>query len=389
MLLFYKFDRRLTMNRVLKGLISKTFLCALLAALLAMSFVACSGNDVKKYTVKFETNGGSDIASQQVEEGAFAVQPDDPTKTDYIFNGWYEDADLSKTFDFETQAITADTTIYAGWTSESEATSATATFYWNYEGAPDNGIYSSKIFVSGGRLTKPTNPTRSGYTFEAWYLDKEYSEKFVNNSVYSGNLSLYARWMKQYTFEAEDTQLTGLDPDTDLTANTEGNKKGVGFSSNFSGTGLIGNDSAASNGKAVHGLYYEGAYLDFEITSDKAEKGASLSLRISSEYRAVTLTQDSFQVMVNGTVLAYKTGDIEMDWGEDYMDGVWDSGSDHRYVTVVINNIDLKGGENLIRLYVNNANGRPDGTVAAMAPIVDCIYINSSSALKMTVYENK
>ena len=238
-------------------------------------------------------------------------------------------------------------------------------------------------------MTKPTNPTRSGYTFEAWYLDKEYSEKFVNNSVYSGNLSLYARWMKQYTFEAEDTQLTGLDPDTDLTANTEGNKKGVGFSSNFSGTGLIGNDSAASNGKAVHGLYYEGAYLDFEITSDKAEKGASLSLRISSEYRAVTLTQDSFQVMVNGTVLAYKTGDIEMDWGEDYMDGVWDSGSDHRYVTVVINNIDLKGGENLIRLYVNNANGRPDGTVAAMAPIVDCIYINSSSALKMTVYENK
>ena len=293
----------------------------------------------QKYTVKFETNGGSDIASQQVEEGAFAVQPDDPTKTDYIFNGWYEDADLSKTFDFETQAITADTTIYAGWTSESEATSATATFYWNYEGAPDNGIYSSKIFVSGGRLTKPTNPTRSGYTFEACYLDKEYSEKFVNNSVYSGN--------------------------------------------------LIGNDSAASNGKAVHGLYYEGAYLDFEITSDKAEKGASLSLRISSEYRAVTLTQDSFQVMVNGTVLAYKTGDIEMDWGEDYMDGVWDSGSDHRYVTVVINNIDLKGGENLIRLYVNNANGRPDGTVAAMAPIVDCIYINSSSALKMTVYENK
>lgn len=175
-------------------------------------FVACSGNDVKKYTVKFETNGGSDIASQQVEEGAFAVQPDDPTKTDYIFNGWYEDADLSKTFDFETQAITADTTIYAGWTSESEATSATATFYWNYEGAPDNGIYSSKIFVSGGRLTKPTNPTRSGYTFEAWYLDKEYSEKFVNNSVYSGNLSLYARWMKQYTFEAEDTQLTGWIP---------------------------------------------------------------------------------------------------------------------------------------------------------------------------------
>lgn len=376
------------MNKILKGLICKISVCALMVALAAMCFVAC-GDSVTKYTVQFETNGGSEIASQEVEEGAYATQPEDPTKTDYIFNGWYADAELSETFDFETQAITTDTTVYAGWISESEATTATATFYWNYEGAPDDGVYATKVYVSGGRLTKPTNPKRDGYTFEGWYLDEEFTEEFVNNSVYTGNISLYARWMQTYTFEAEDTQLTGLDPDTDLTANTEGNKKGVGFSSNFSGTGLIGNDSAASNGKAVHGLYYEGAYLDFEITSDTAETGASLSLRISAEYRAVTLTQETFQISVNGTVLTYKTGDIVMDWGEDYMDGVWDTGSAHQYTTVVINNIDLQEGENLIKLYVNNANGRPDGTVAAMAPIIDCIYINSSSDLTMTVYDNE
>lgn len=378
------------MNKILKGLICKISVCALAVALAGMCFAACGGEDAAaKYTVRFETNGGTEIASQQVEEGAFAQQPEDPEKEGSIFNGWYEDAELKENFEFEDTPITQDTTVYAGWLSESEVSTATATFYWNYEGAPDNGVYETKVFASGGKLTKPANPTRSGYTFEGWYMDTEFTVKFVNNSEYTGDQSLYARWMKTYTFEAENTQLTGLDPNEDLTCNSMGNKLGVGFSSNYSGAGLIGTDPSASGGKAVHGLYYEGAYLDFEIVSDTAETGASLSLRLSAEYRdEIVLTSDTFQVLVNGTAIDYKTGDIEMNWGGEYMDGAWDTQEPHEYATFVINNIDLQEGENVIRLYVNNDNGRPDGTVAAMAPIIDCIYINSSSELTMTVYKN-
>ena len=384
------------MKRADKSFLWKILVCMLLAAFCAMSLIACGEEEevdpdepeVTTYTVTFDTNGGSEIDSQEVEEGGYATQPEDPTKTDYIFNGWYKDSELTTSFEFDTEAITEDTTIYAGWASEDDSTTCTATFYWNYDGAPDDGIYYTKTFVNGGKLTKPsTDPTRTGYSFEGWYMDTGFETAFVNNSVYEGNQSIYARWMYSYTFEAEDTQLTGLDTSTDLTTNSNGDKLGVGFSSNFSGLSLIGSDSAASNGMAVHGLYYEGAYLDFEFTSDKAETGATVRLRIAAEYREVTLTSSTFQVIANGTALTYKYGDIVLD-GSDYNDGIWDSGSAHAYSEIVINSFDIVEGENLIRLYVNNNDGRADGTVEAMAPIVDCIYVNSSSELEMTTYDN-
>ena len=385
------------MFRTKKNLWKKICICLLLAALCMVGFMGCGGEEeevdpdepeVTTYTVTFDTNGGSEIDSQKVEEGGYATQPEDPTKTDYIFNGWYKDSELTTSFEFDTEAITEDTTIYAGWASEDDSTTCTATFYWNYDGAPDDGIYYTKTYVSGGKLTRPANPTRSGYSFEGWYMDTGFETAFVNNSVYEGDLSIYARWMYTYTFEAEDTQLTGLDPDTDYTCNGFGEKLGYGLSSNFTGAELIGSDSNASNGAAVRGLYYEGAYLDFEISSDVAETGASLSLRLSAEFWEITLTSSTFQVLVNGTALNYKFGDIVID-GSEYSDSMWSSNGTHEYTTIVINTIDLVEGDNLIRLYVNNNTSRADGTVQAMAPIVDCMYISSSSDLEMTIYENE
>ena len=56
------------------------------------------------YTVSFDTNGGSAIESQTVEEGALAVIPAAPKKIGYSFVGW--DYDLSK-------PITGDITVKA------------------------------------------------------------------------------------------------------------------------------------------------------------------------------------------------------------------------------------------------------------------------------------
>lgn len=69
------------------------------------------------YTVAFESNGGSKIDAQEVESGAKATKPTDPTKEGYTFDGWYSDKELTKAFDFAT-AITADTTVYAKWTED-------------------------------------------------------------------------------------------------------------------------------------------------------------------------------------------------------------------------------------------------------------------------------
>ena len=71
------------------------------------------------YTVTFETNGGSAIASQKVADGNKATKPADPTKDGYTFEGWYKDAALTVAYDFET-AITADITLYAKWTQKAQ-----------------------------------------------------------------------------------------------------------------------------------------------------------------------------------------------------------------------------------------------------------------------------
>ena len=72
---------------------------------------------IASWTVKFESNGGSAVASQVVWNGSKAIEPADPTKASYTFAGWYDPSDLSDEFDFANTTITGDITLYAKWTS--------------------------------------------------------------------------------------------------------------------------------------------------------------------------------------------------------------------------------------------------------------------------------
>lgn len=85
-------------------------LLALSGALLA----SCGGSQELNLTIKFESNGGSAVASQTVKFGQKATKPADPTKLGVTFDGWFADQALKVAFDWD-QEITADWTLYAGW----------------------------------------------------------------------------------------------------------------------------------------------------------------------------------------------------------------------------------------------------------------------------------
>ena len=70
---------------------------------------------VTTYTVSFDTDGGSTVASQSVEEGGKVTRPADPTKDGATFNGWFTSATGSTEWDFDNDTVTEDTTIYAQW----------------------------------------------------------------------------------------------------------------------------------------------------------------------------------------------------------------------------------------------------------------------------------
>lgn len=70
-----------------------------------------------QHTVTFNTMGGSDIASQEVDHGSVAKKPEtNPTKAGFVFMGWKETGQENQTayYDFNTKII-ADKTLVAIW----------------------------------------------------------------------------------------------------------------------------------------------------------------------------------------------------------------------------------------------------------------------------------
>lgn len=75
----------------------------------------------KKFKVTFNSQDGSPVPAQYIENNGKVTRPTDPTKTGYIFDGWYKDADCSdgQKWNFATDTVTSNITLYAKWTAGS------------------------------------------------------------------------------------------------------------------------------------------------------------------------------------------------------------------------------------------------------------------------------
>ncbi len=102
----------------LKKISKKTWIiigASLAAVILTLSIVLPVTLTPKKFTVSFDTHGGSAIESQTVKDGKNAMRPaDDPTKPELAFTGWYISETGGAEFDFDAP-IAADTTVHAQW----------------------------------------------------------------------------------------------------------------------------------------------------------------------------------------------------------------------------------------------------------------------------------
>ena len=126
--------------------------------------------NTNKYTITFDTNGGSEIAPITQDYGTEITAPDNPTRKGYTFKGW--DKEIPETMPTE------NITVKAQW----EINQYTITFDTNggSEIAPITQDYGTEI-------TAPDNPTRKGYTFKGW--DKEIPE-----TMPAENITITARW---------------------------------------------------------------------------------------------------------------------------------------------------------------------------------------------------
>lgn len=82
------------------------------------------------YTVTFDSQGGSAVESQRVREGNPADAPDAPTRGTDVFQGWYKSADDgAELWDFSTDRVNSNVTLYAKWQS-AEVQEPTATLVY-------------------------------------------------------------------------------------------------------------------------------------------------------------------------------------------------------------------------------------------------------------------
>ena len=132
-------------------------------------------------------------------------------------------------------------------------------------------------------------------------------------------------------------------------------------------------------------MLYNGAFLEFKITSSATVNDAVIVLRLTPEIVDMIFTDNEYQVLVNGTKLNYGslslTGAYEQN-GKDENGNTLSGESNKRpfenYELAV--KVTLVKGENTIRLVTNN-NRDHGGTFNAETPLVDCIYIYSFSEL--------
>ena len=113
--------------------------------------------EIKTFTVKFNSNGGSKVDDIKAKEGTTIEEPKS-TKDGYVLDGWYIGEEK---FNFETP-ISKDITLKARWNDGEKI---------NVIFKVDDTVYKTISVRENTKVSKPSNPTKKGYKFVEWQLD--------------------------------------------------------------------------------------------------------------------------------------------------------------------------------------------------------------------------
>ena len=138
--------------------------------------------DANTVTISYLSNvEGFSKESDTVEYGKNFKLPKAPAIEGYTFRGWSESLDFKAVLTLTN--VTADKTMYAIYKLKSYTVSYDL----------DGGSYKGETSVEHGKTLTLGTPTKEGYKFLGWSLEKD-STEYVTEIVVTANVKVYANW---------------------------------------------------------------------------------------------------------------------------------------------------------------------------------------------------
>lgn len=145
---------------------------------------------VETYDVTFNAKGGSPTpTTQHVEYNNKATEPNTvPTRQGYNFKGWFtDDVTYAKKWQFDTDVVEDNMTLYARWTKINKIT-------FDTDGGDPKP--EDQEVETGEKVEEPNqDPTKKGHKFRGWYKDKEGTEPWdFDEDEVEDDTTIYAKW---------------------------------------------------------------------------------------------------------------------------------------------------------------------------------------------------
>ena len=138
------------------------------------------------FTVTYQEYGGTTVPDATFLSGGTVTLPAAPTRAGYTFDGWFTEPSDGTMFGSSFSPPDGNVEVHAQWTQ--------IPFTVTYEEHGGTTVVDD-VFVSGGSVTLPADPTRAGYTFNGWFTAQTGGTRFSSTfSPSDGNLVVHAQW---------------------------------------------------------------------------------------------------------------------------------------------------------------------------------------------------